>query len=230
MEKFFVMSDIHSEYDMMITALKEKGFEEDNNNHKIIIVGDILDRGDQGHKLIVFIGKLIEADRIQGVLGNHDQFLIDFLDEKFKAVGFNIRYNGFGKTVKLVSDEVTIYADKLKYLPKKFKKKYPLFSSWVKKLPLYLEFQKHIFVHGALNFKLNNFRNTPRKFATWKFQKDISIPKRVKQTIVVGHLPTINFSDNRNGDIIAKENLLMIDGGATYGGKMNVHVIKGQNL
>ena len=43
--KYYVISDIHSNYDEMITALDDKEFEYDNPNHKIILVGDAFDRG-----------------------------------------------------------------------------------------------------------------------------------------------------------------------------------------
>ena len=45
--KCFVLSDIHSFYDEMISALNEAGYDKDNKDHTIIILGDIFDRGHQ---------------------------------------------------------------------------------------------------------------------------------------------------------------------------------------
>ena len=51
--KYFVSSDIHGFYDEWILALKNKGFDIKNPNHKIIICGDIFDRGRQPKKLLI---------------------------------------------------------------------------------------------------------------------------------------------------------------------------------
>ena len=43
--KYFVLSDVHNNYNYMLTALTEKGFDSNNKNHKIILVGDAFDKG-----------------------------------------------------------------------------------------------------------------------------------------------------------------------------------------
>jgi len=47
MKKVFVASDIHSFYDDMIRALQEKGFEQNNEDHLLVLNGDALDRGNK---------------------------------------------------------------------------------------------------------------------------------------------------------------------------------------
>lgn len=53
--KYFVSGDIHGFYDEWQSALKEKCFDISNPNHKIILCGDLFDRGHQPKEIIDFI-------------------------------------------------------------------------------------------------------------------------------------------------------------------------------
>ena len=45
--RYYVVSDVHSFYTEMIKALTEKGYFEDKEPHKLIICGDMFDRGSE---------------------------------------------------------------------------------------------------------------------------------------------------------------------------------------
>lgn len=79
MAKYFVASDIHSFFDPFYTELLSNGFNVANPDHKIIICGDLLDRGDDTVKLFEFVKSL--GDRIIYVRGNHEDLLFDCMDE-----------------------------------------------------------------------------------------------------------------------------------------------------
>ena len=53
--KFFVSSDIHGFFDEWQLALNNAGFDINNPNHKIIICGDLFDRGRQSKEIVNFI-------------------------------------------------------------------------------------------------------------------------------------------------------------------------------
>lgn len=55
--KYFVSSDIHGFYDEWMIALTAKGFDILNSDHKIILCGDLFDRGRQPKHIIDFILK-----------------------------------------------------------------------------------------------------------------------------------------------------------------------------
>ena len=44
-KKIFAVSDIHNEYDALIDALNEAGFDENNPDHLLVSIGDAFDRG-----------------------------------------------------------------------------------------------------------------------------------------------------------------------------------------
>ena len=43
--KLFVVSDLHGHYKELIKALKKAEFDENNDNHLLISLGDMFDRG-----------------------------------------------------------------------------------------------------------------------------------------------------------------------------------------
>ena len=62
--KYYVVSDVHSFYSEMMAALNEKGFFEDSAPHKLIICGDLFDRGDESLAMQKFVTDLIKKDEV----------------------------------------------------------------------------------------------------------------------------------------------------------------------
>lgn len=75
MDKYFVVSDVHSFFDEMMAALTEKGFDKDNQEHKLVVCGDLFDRGPKAVELLEFVKSL--GDRFIYVRGNHEDLLLD---------------------------------------------------------------------------------------------------------------------------------------------------------
>ena len=68
MAKLFVISDVHSYFDEMITALNEVGFDPNNENHWLISCGDHWDRGP---KPVEVMNYLMNLPRKVLIRGNH---------------------------------------------------------------------------------------------------------------------------------------------------------------
>lgn len=52
MKTYFVCSDIHGYFNEWMSSLKDAGFDISNNDHILIVLGDIFDRGGQPKKNI----------------------------------------------------------------------------------------------------------------------------------------------------------------------------------
>lgn len=75
--KYFVTADIHGYYTYYLEALKKQGFDINNPNHKLIICGDLFDRGREPKALIEFV--LNNPNKFILVRGNHEDLLEDML-------------------------------------------------------------------------------------------------------------------------------------------------------
>lgn len=57
--RYYVVADVHGFYTEMISALSEKGYFEDKSPHKLIICGDLFDRGVQNKKVEQFVAECL---------------------------------------------------------------------------------------------------------------------------------------------------------------------------
>lgn len=148
MKKYFVVADVHSFYSIMLNTLNEKGFDVNNNEHYLILCGDLFDRGNESKELFEFVQSL--GDRFIYVRGNHEDLLIDCVDElsKGKVPSGHHFSNGTVKTICDFADE-NIYAvyeyDKSKKLVEKIQ---PVIDFINKKSVDYYEVGNYMFVHG----------------------------------------------------------------------------------
>ena len=69
MPKFFCISDVHGFYNEMITALNEAGFDPHNEEHWLVVCGDVWDRGMQPKKVMEYLYNL---DKVRLITGNHE--------------------------------------------------------------------------------------------------------------------------------------------------------------
>ena len=79
---YFVSSDIHGYFDEWMNALSEAGFDKENPNHILIVLGDIFDRGRQPLEIYKFLRNLPKEKRIL-VRGNHEQLLKELANRGF---------------------------------------------------------------------------------------------------------------------------------------------------
>ncbi|MCR4661860.1 MAG: metallophosphoesterase [Clostridia bacterium] len=82
--KYYVVSDTHGFYTLTIEALKEKGYFDYNGDKKIIICGDLLDRGKEPNELVNFTYEKMKNNELVFVRGNHEDLFLDLFDNFLK--------------------------------------------------------------------------------------------------------------------------------------------------
>ena len=70
--KYYIAADIHGFYTEFHKALDEAGYFTDPGPHKLIILGDLFDRGQEAVEMQHFIRSLLEQDAVILVRGNHE--------------------------------------------------------------------------------------------------------------------------------------------------------------
>lgn len=249
MPKFFVTSDIHSYYKEFITALKGAGFDENNENHWLIVCGDCFDRGPDSSAVFKYLRDL---PRKVLIFGNHEQLLVDCCERGY-AEAHDI-HNGTARTIFNLGygDD---FEDACKYTLKKIR---PFLDGMVN----YLETKNYIFVHSWIpvvnkdglpahytknrKFEFDpNWREASQKewdAATWGNPFDMA-ERGLNQTgksIIFGHWHCSTgwalaegrseFGDDAKFDPYYGDSFIGVDACTAHSGKCNVIVIEDEFL
>lgn len=83
--KYFIISDTHSFFKSVKEALDEAGYDKNNKEHTLVVLGDLFDRGDETVDLFNFITSIPESNRTL-IKGNHEYILEDLLNKDFPSV------------------------------------------------------------------------------------------------------------------------------------------------
>ena len=95
MENIYVISDLHGQGAAFFQMLDKINF---SSQDKMYIIGDVIDRGPDGIKLLQFIKN---QDNMELMLGNHeDMMLKSFARETSKLLIDTRMYNGGGTTLR----------------------------------------------------------------------------------------------------------------------------------
>ena len=214
--KLFVISDIHGHYKITIKALKEKGYDENNKEHLLLVLGDIFDRGKESKEVYFWLKRLTEEKKAIVLKGNHDSFLIEFL-ENYKKMDniFNFNHNGLKNTIYSLLDGSGTIEDYYNIKKKNneeikneknkiFKawnscivdiinKKYPDLLNWLKSFPYYLESDNYIFTHASIDTTAKNYKKPNYSFESLLWDDGTFFGKEINNTnkiVVVGHFNT----------------------------------------
>ena len=237
--KYFVSADIHGFYTEWINALNEAGFDINNPNHKIIVCGDLFDRGREPKKIIDFI--LSNKEKFILIRGNHEDLLEEMVNRN-EAYGYDI-VNGTTNTIIDLFPEWMISRFDLDNIFKETK-----LNEIFDMLKDYYETEHYIFVHSWIPIIENCYyfdddwrsaREERWKKARWvnpvtMYEYKLFPDKR----IVSGHWhcsafwhykhPDIyeEFGEKSTFDPFIDEHVMAIDTCSVYTHKVNVVVIE----
>lgn len=248
MPKFFVTSDIHSYYMELITALQEAGFDENDEEHWLVVCGDCWDRGPDSSKVFKYLQSLPHKVLIKG---NHEQLLVDCCKRGW-AMSHDMS-NGTAMTIFSLG-----YGDEFEDMCKDtFIKVRPFIDSMVN----YFETKNYIFVHSWIpvinkdglpahytrgrSFEFDPaWRNASQKEwndAMWGNPFDMAARGLLPdKTIVFGHWHCSTgwaesenrseFGDDAKFDPYYGDGFISIDACTAHSGKCNVIVLEDEFL
>ena len=238
--KYFVSGDIHGFYDEWQSALKEKGFDISNPEHKIILCGDLFDRGSQPKEIIEFVLK--HKDKLILIRGNHEDLMEQMIERNSSDYGDLC--NGTAQTIVDLYPEWQISEFDLKKIAKVTK-----LQEVLDMCVDYYETKHYIFVHGWIPIIENCYLydsdwRTARKErwekARWTnpvemYRYEIYEPNKA---IVCGHWHCSalwheqnpdqyeEFGDKANFEPFITKNMIAIDACTAYSRKVNVLIIE----
>ena len=215
-KKIFAVSDIHGDFDALISSLEEAGYDESNPEHLLISLGDAFDRGERSADVYEYLKRLSDEGKAIVLKGNHTTMFIDYLDGT-SLDPFNYYRNGEKETFadflhrtdpfeswcmidkNIQNPTYGDFATWVKEAREEINEEYPELLEWLKTRPYYYETKNYIFTHGAIDTRVEDWHN-PHCFRykyndwdalTWDdgsfFGKTI---KNTDKTVVIGHFGT----------------------------------------
>lgn len=208
--KYFVLSDIHGDYEAMMAGLLQAKYDLSDSGHRIVSLGDNFGRASTGLKSKGVWNYLISHKHKNApicIRGNHESILLDVLDKGYLDYvdcrnGEDLTISSFAHCSKSQAawpESVRAAADLG-------------LGKWVEKLPWYFETENHIFVHGwvpeekgIIVEKLSEVSEKVWDEMSWSETPSNIIaffqnyPAGYKKTIVFGHLGTYLLFRQFNG-------------------------------
>lgn len=196
---YFVCSDLHGYYDELVKSLEKSGFDQNNDSHKLVVVGDCFDRGKKSKEVYTYLKGLWDKDKAIVVKGNHDMFLYELMELNEKRVNFNIEKNGFQHTLNSFCGE-DVAGWKIEDIRDLFISENPEIIIWLDSLEFYLEIENYIFVHAGLNLEVDDWKDCDWKKAVWTktkpFRRENLEKHGIDKIVVHGHVSTRNLRDD----------------------------------
>lgn len=210
----YVMSDIHGQYDKYIKMLELIKF---NDNDTLYILGDFVDRGEDGIKVLLDV---IDRPNIISLIGNHD-WLLAFLCGDYKKL---VKRMGIEEVKKWFnawfSDGGTSTFESYKQLPREDKEKV---IQYIKDMHYLMEIEvnneKYLLAHTVpplddvplLEHPAGDFIDSEPDYDKRYFED---------KTIITGHTPTILIDEKSNDKIWYGDGHIAIDCGAGWDGAL----------
>ena len=170
--KYYIVSDIHGYYTELKQALDEKGFFSDTFPHKLIVCGDVLDRGSEAKAVQQFMLDLMDKDEVVLIRGNHEDLMIDLLYGWDKR-SYLLSHHRSNKTVDSVlqlTDSHYILDDNKDEVKEKLSNT-PFIHKIIPAMVNYYETNKYIFVHGWIpcnKFRENRYCDRYEAIDDWR--------------------------------------------------------------
>ena len=157
--KYYVVADVHGYYTELITALTRADFFKETKPHKLIVCGDLFDRGKKAVELQKFIMDLLEKDMVILIKGNHEDLTEELIRDWYKGSFFD-RAHIHNGTVQTMLDLTGCEKNDLCTDHMEVKNKFletPYITKIIPKMVDYFETDHYIFVHGWIPCDTTDF-------------------------------------------------------------------------
>lgn len=147
--KYYVVADVHGFYTELRQALTEKGFFHDTDPHRLVVCGDLFDRGREALGLQAFIAEGMERGEVILIRGNHEDLMEALLQdwENFGYMRSHHRTNGTVDTVLQLTESPILVGVNAGEVKRKLLQT-PFIRDMLPQMQDYCETAHYIFVHG----------------------------------------------------------------------------------
>lgn len=206
--KYYVMADVHGFCSLLRATLEEKGFFKDEDPRKLILLGDLFDRGGEAVEMQDFVLGLMERDEVILVRGNHEDCITELADNFLSYLfGGDLKHthhyvNG---TLDTAAQLTGFDLPSMREAPYSFVaelRSTPYFRKIIPATKDYFETENYIFTHGWIPCvrtgayeryryaPVDDWRNADKDLweaARWYNGMDAVRYVRADKTVVCGH-------------------------------------------
>lgn len=201
-----VISDIHGMFDIFLKTLNDVEYNEKND--QLIILGDLIDRGNFSYDVVDYIIQLQKRASVIVLMGNHEDMAINSVENPSNTALWY--YNGGRSTVE--SYEIKGFTINRHI-------------DWIRNLPLFYEDDNFFFCHAGVKPEVPYNRQT-RNDLLWIRGEFFDSPVKLPKEVIFGHTPF------NAGHAIFKNGAIGIDAGCYHTKRMTSLVIEdnGKNI
>jgi len=217
----YVMSDLHGCYDKYKLMLEKIQF---NSDDTLYILGDIVDRGDEGIKILL---DMMQRSNVVPLLGNHEFMAYSVLKK------YNVEITAENYNKHLDSESIEMFENWMfnggiptcQAFSRLDKSGRNSILEYLEEFELYEELEvndrKFVLVHGGLvdfseDKDLGEYGIHDIIWGRCDYEKQYYTDK----FLVTGHTPTHNINPDYKGKIYKEKNHIAIDCGSVFGGRL----------
>ena len=247
--KYYVAADVHGFYSEFHKALEQAGYFSDPEPHRLVILGDLFDRGQEAAEMQRFLLQLLERDAVTLVRGNHEDLFVRMVTrdkglpvyphEVNGTYGTALQLTGYDKPAALLRSRAFAEAAR----------ETPYFRRIIPATVDFFETAHYIFVHGWIPCQQEyrgswNYGPDWReagaedwRMARWTNGMDAARSYEGDKTVLCGHWhcsyghavyehkgsefgPDADFSPYRGPGVIA------LDACTAFSGRVNIVVVE----
>lgn len=211
----YVLSDLHGRYDLYIKILEKIEFSE---NDTLYILGDCVDRGDEGLKIVLDIA---DRDNVIGLMGNHDFLALSIISNLDRALKpGHLEDMRYLIDIWKMDGGMLTYNEHKKLSPAERKLALMTIDGFRNYAEVKIGEREFVLCHGGIrdyseDRPLSDYTVEDIAF----YREDYSKPKFAKRGkyLVTGHTPTAAIEGAVEGKIYKNHDHIAIDCGAVFG-------------
>ena len=211
----YAMSDLHGRYDLYMKMLEKINF---CKTDKLYILGDLVDRGEEGMRIILDVAK---RDNVIPLMGNHDYMALMILS----SLARELRPGEAADLRELIDGwrfdgGMATYHEYKKLTPKEQKLALMTIDSFRHYAEVRIGEREFVLCHGGIRDysdkrPLSDYTIEDLAF----YREDYSKSKFAKRGkyLITGHTPTAAIDGAEEGKIYKTRDHIAIDSGAVFG-------------
>lgn len=247
--KYYVLSDIHGYCTLFRKALRDAGYEEDPGEKKILLLGDLFDRGGEALELQDLILRLMDEERVILVRGNHEDLFEELVTKDRGRPLRHHLHNGTYDTLEQLTGLKAGYSWSSNMRLAAAGRETPFFTRIIPAMLDYFETRRYVFAHGWVPCQSwygglvydGDWREADRdawREARWTNPMDAVRTAQVEdKTVVCGHYHCSyghsryekrgsDFGPDADFSPYEAPGILAIDACTAYSGRMNCVVLE----